>query len=106
MAACKPRAQRRSHNLLRMQVQQQAPAAKPASGNAHALHAPLSGNLWKYQVKAGDTVKAGDVVVILEAMKMETEVRADRDGTIVELNAREGDSVISGDVLLTIEGNA
>ncbi|MCH8500603.1 MAG: sodium-extruding oxaloacetate decarboxylase subunit alpha [Aliidiomarina sp.] len=86
---------------------QPKPAAAPqASANAHALHAPLSGNLWKYQVKPGDAVKSGDVVVILEAMKMETEVRADRDGVIVELKAREGDSVISGDILLTIEGNA
>lgn len=86
--------------------QPKAAAAPQASANAHALHAPLSGNLWKYQVKPGDAVKSGDVVVILEAMKMETEVRADRDGVIAELKAREGDSVISGDILLTIEGNA
>lgn len=81
-------------------------AAPQASANAQALHAPLSGNLWKYQVKPGDAVKSGDVVVILEAMKMETEIRVDRDGVIAELKAREGDSVISGDILLTIEGNA
>lgn len=86
--------------------QPKAAPAPQASANAHALHAPLSGNLWKYQVKPGDAVKSGDVVVILEAMKMETEVRADRDGVIAELKAREGDSVISGDILLTIEGNA
>ncbi|QTF92294.1 sodium-extruding oxaloacetate decarboxylase subunit alpha [Halomonas sp. BM-2019] len=86
--------------------QPKAAPAPQASANAQALHAPLSGNLWKYQVKPGDAVKSGDVVVILEAMKMETEVRADRDGVIAELKAREGDSVISGDILLTIEGNA
>ncbi|RUO35288.1 sodium-extruding oxaloacetate decarboxylase subunit alpha [Aliidiomarina sanyensis] len=73
-------------------------------GDVRPVTAPLSGNLWKYQVKAGQKVAAGDVVVILEAMKMETEVRTDRAGTVAELTAREGDSVISGDVLLTLKG--
>ena len=59
MAACKPRAQTQKPQPAADAGPAQAPAAKPASGNAHALHAPLSGNLWKYQVKAGDTVKDG-----------------------------------------------
>lgn len=77
---------------------------KPASGDTRPVNAPLSGNLWKYQVKPGDKVAAGDVVVILEAMKMETEVRTEIAGTVAEITAREGDSVISGDVLLTLQG--
>ncbi|RUO37173.1 oxaloacetate decarboxylase subunit alpha [Aliidiomarina shirensis] len=81
-----------------------APSEKPASGDSRPINAPLSGNLWKYQVKPGDKVQAGDVVVILEAMKMETEVRSEIAGTVAEITAREGDSVISGDVLLTLQG--
>lgn len=77
---------------------------KPVSGDTRPVNAPLSGNLWKYQVKPGDKVAAGDVVVILEAMKMETEVRTEIAGTVAEITAREGDSVISGDVLLTLQG--
>lgn len=82
----------------------QAAPQKAASGDTRPITAPLSGNLWKYQVKAGDVIQAGDVVVILEAMKMETEVRSEIAGTVAALSAREGDSVISGDVLLTIQG--
>lgn len=81
-----------------------APAKTAPAGDTRPVSAPLSGNLWKYQVQPGDTVKKGDVVVILEAMKMETEVRSELAGTVAELKAREGDSVISGDVLLTLQG--
>lgn len=81
-----------------------APAKTAPAGDTRPVTAPLSGNLWKYQVQPGDTVQKGDVVVILEAMKMETEVRSELAGTVAELKAREGDSVISGDVLLTLQG--
>ena len=54
------------------------------------------------KVKAGAAVKAGDVVMILEAMKMENEISAPQDGTIASIDVRKGDTVNSGDVLYTM----
>jgi oxaloacetate decarboxylase alpha subunit len=64
--------------------------------------APLAGNIFKVTVKAGDHVNEGDVIVVLEAMKMETEVRAPRAGTVGEVCVAEGDKVAVGDSLLTL----
>jgi len=72
------------------------------SHEGQAVPAPLSGNIFKIHAKPGQKVKQGDVVLILEAMKMETEVRAPRDGTILHLSVREGDSVAHDDPLLYI----
>jgi len=83
-------------------------AAAPAAGGAvpaaggEAMKAPLSGNIWKVEVAAGEYVEEGDVIVILEAMKMETEVRASKSGTVGSVSVKEGDSVSVGDTLLTI----
>ncbi|MFC0266413.1 sodium-extruding oxaloacetate decarboxylase subunit alpha [Kushneria aurantia] len=68
-----------------------------------ALTAPLSGNIFKIEVQEGDEVAEGEVVMILEAMKMETEVRADASGRVASLAVAEGDSVSVGDRLLTLE---
>lgn len=65
------------------------------------LNAPLSGNIFKVLVNEGDAVEAGDVVIIMEAMKMETEVRAVHAGVITSLHTKEGDSVAVGDALLS-----
>ncbi len=65
------------------------------------LNSPLAGNIFKVTVRPGQTVHAGEVVIILEAMKMETEVRAPHDGTVSDINVREGDAVSVGDVLLS-----
>ncbi|KGJ87112.1 sodium-extruding oxaloacetate decarboxylase subunit alpha [Colwellia psychrerythraea] len=65
------------------------------------LNAPLAGNIFKVLVNEGDHVEAGDVVIIMEAMKMETEIRAVSTGEIVSLFTREGDSVAVGDALLS-----
>ena len=65
------------------------------------LNAPLSGNIFKVVVHEGDTVEAGDVVIIMEAMKMETEIRAVHAGVITSLHTKEGDSVSVGDALLS-----
>ncbi len=78
-----------------------APAAAPA-GNAEPVPAPLAGNIWKVQVAVGQSVQEGDVIVILEAMKMETEVRAARAGVIGSVEVKEGDSVQVGDTLVTL----
>ncbi len=64
------------------------------------MNAPLSGNIFKVNVSPGDTVRQGDVVIILEAMKMETEVRAEIDGVISKIWVKEGDSVAVGHQLL------
>lgn len=78
-----------------------APAAAPA-GEAESVPAPLAGNIWKVQVAAGQAVQEGDVLVILEAMKMETEIRAARAGTVASIDVKEGDAVQVGDSLLTL----
>lgn len=77
-------------------------AAPPAVGSGESVPAPLAGNIWKVQVAAGQAVQEGDVLVILEAMKMETEVRAAKAGTIVSVDVKEGDAVQVGDSLVTL----
>ncbi len=79
-----------------------AGAAPAAVGGGEPVTAPLAGNIWKVTVQAGDQVAEGDVIVILEAMKMETEIRASKAGTIGSVSTKAGDSVVVGDVLLTI----
>ena len=74
-----------------------APVAAPA-----AAPAPMPGNILDVKVKAGDSVKAGDTLLILEAMKMENEISAPQDGTIASVNVRKGDVVNSGDLLITM----
>lgn len=68
---------------------------------AETLNAPLSGNIFKVLVDEGDSVEAGDVVIIMEAMKMETEIRAVNAGVITNVHTKEGDSVAVGDALLS-----
>jgi oxaloacetate decarboxylase alpha subunit len=77
-------------------------AIPTSSGEQEDVNAPLSGNIWKVQVSPNQTVKKDDVLIILEAMKMETEIRAARDGVIISIDTKEGDSVNVGDKLLTI----
>lgn len=80
-------------------------SAKPpttTTANALPINAPLAGNVINVPVSVGQQVSAGDTVLILEAMKMETNISAPNDGQIVEIKVREGDSIAVGDVLLTI----
>jgi oxaloacetate decarboxylase alpha subunit len=79
-------------------------AASPgaSSGDGDAVPAPLAGNIFKVEVKPGQRVQQGDVVIIMEAMKMETEVRAPHGGTVTSLVVKEGDSVALKDTLLYI----
>ncbi|MBB5322761.1 sodium-extruding oxaloacetate decarboxylase subunit alpha [Marinobacter oulmenensis] len=79
-----------------------APAAAPAAGEGEPLVAPLGGNIFKVLVSPGDAVEEGDVLIILEAMKMETEVRAPKAGTIGEVFIKVGDAVSPDDEMLTI----
>jgi oxaloacetate decarboxylase alpha subunit len=79
-----------------------AAAPAPVSGPAQDVHAPLAGNIYKIMASPGQVVKAGDVIVVLEAMKMETEVRSPADGTVSEVLVKEGDAVQVGDILLKL----
>ena len=75
-------------------------SASVASGET--LNAPLAGNIFKIKVKAGQVVNEGDVVIIMEAMKMETEIRAMHTGTIAEVLVGEGDAVTTGDAMIAL----
>ena len=78
-------------------------AAAPAgAAGAVAVKAPMPGNILDVKVAAGASVKAGDVLVILEAMKMENEIVAPQDGTVASVNVNKGDTVNSGDVLVSM----
>ena len=81
-----------------------APAAKPASAGAGSIKvtAPMPGTILKMNVKVGDTIKANDLVCILEAMKMENEIFAAEGGTVKSIDAAQGASVNSGDVIITL----
>ena len=84
------------------------PAAKPsqpaqqAVGNGNPVKAPLPGTITNVNVKVGDNVNVGDVVIVLEAMKMQNNIEAEYAGTVTAINVNPGDSVMEGSVLLTI----
>lgn len=69
----------------------------------HEVESDVQGNVWKVEASAGDRVKAGDVLVILESMKMEIPVAAPADGVIVELRVRPEDQVQEGEVVFIID---
>ena len=80
-----------------------APAAAPAAIAAGtSVDAPLPGNIFAIKVKQGDAVKAGDVLIIIEAMKMENEVCAPCDGTVKQIVVTKGQMVATGDTLVVI----
>jgi len=88
-----------------------APVGEPAQnsspqavslGSGEELPSPLSGNIFRVDVAAGDYVEEGDLLIILEAMKMETEIRAPKSGQIAAVNVKVGDAVVTGDAILSI----
>lgn len=79
-----------------------APAAKGAAGAGTPVKAPLPGVITKVLVAAGQAVKKGDTVLVLEAMKMENNIAAECDGTVTGICCAAGDSVMEGDTLVTI----
>ena len=76
--------------------------APAAAGAGEPVNAPMPGTILDVKVTAGQAVKSGDVLMILEAMKMENEIMAPKDGTVTSVSASKGASVQSGDVLCTI----
>ncbi len=82
-----------------------APAAKPAAAapaGAVTVAAPMPGKILSVNVKPGDKVEAGDVLLILEAMKMQNEIMAPEDGTVSEVRVNAGDTVSTGDVMVIL----
>ena len=79
-----------------------APAAKGAAGAGEPVNAPLPGVVTKVLVAAGQAVKKGDTVVVLEAMKMENNITAECDGKVTGVCVAAGDSVLEGTTLVTI----
>lgn len=79
-----------------------APKASAGGGGAGSITAPMPGTILDVKVSVGDQVKAGQPVVILEAMKMENEIAATQDGTVKEVRVQKGATVNPGDVLVTI----
>ena len=81
------------------------PVVKPAapSTGKSGVKSPLPGVILDIKVNVGDTVKKGQVIIILEAMKMENNINADKDGKITAINVNKGDSVLEGTDLVIIE---
>lgn len=79
-----------------------APAAKPVAAGAATISAPMPGKVLEVKVKVGDAVKAGDVLMILEAMKMQNEIMAPADGTISDVRVSAGQTVGTGDVMIVM----
>jgi len=82
--------------------QASAPQAATPAVNAEDIPAPLAGNIWKVLVSPNQQINEGDTLVILEAMKMETEVKAARSGTVVAVNVSEGDQVSAGQAIISL----
>ena len=86
-------------------VAKPAPAAKPAAAGkagSVAIKAPMPGTSLKRNVKVGDSVKSGDVVCVLEAMKMENDICAPQDGVVSSIEVAQGASVATDAVLVTL----
>lgn len=81
--------------------QESAPAPAP-SGDGNAVKAPMPGNILKISVTVGQKVSEGETLLVLEAMKMENEVTADRSGTVTDIIAAKGQTVETGDPLVVI----
>ena len=79
-----------------------APAAAPAAAGGQTVEAPMPGKILDIKVKVGDAVGYGQCVIVMEAMKMETEIVAPAAGTVASINVSTGDSVETGAVLVTL----
>ena len=87
-----------------------APAAKPAApksapagaAGAVKIEAPMPGTITKIVAKAGDTVKSGDTLLTFEAMKMEQEIKAPKDGVVAGVHVSQGASINQGDLLVSM----
>ncbi len=88
----------REYRLYDARQRRRAPASAPGD-----LHAPMAGRIIRVLAKAGDSVRAGDALLILEAMKMEQQITAPHDGIVASLLCEEGDQVTAGQELVVLE---
>lgn len=88
----------REYRLYDARQRRHAPTGAPGD-----LHAPMAGRIIRVLVKAGDSVQAGDTLLILEAMKMEQQITAPHDGTVASLMCKAGDQVVAGQELVVLE---
>ena len=94
--------------VARPSVAPAAPAAAPAAdkpmaaGTGSPVKAPLPGTITELKVNVGDAVKVGDVVMVLEAMKMQNNIESEYEGTVTSITVKQGESVMEGAVLMTI----
>ncbi len=95
---------RASAGAVGRQAQAHRAASRHGGGGPDTLPSPLQGNMWKVLVKQGDTVEEGQLLCIIEAMKMENEITAHKAGTIVELPIVEGAAIQAGAPIATIKG--
>ena len=77
-------------------------AAAPVAAGATTVSAPMPGKVLEVKVKAGDAVKSGDVLMILEAMKMQNDILAPADGTVSDVRVSAGQTVSTGDVMIVL----
>lgn len=84
-------------------ISESAPVAKSPSGGEVTIDSPLQGKIFKMNVKVGDVVKSGDVVAVIEAMKMENEVQTSVEGTVKEVLVSVGSEVETDQALIVIE---
>lgn len=80
-----------------------AAAAAPVADESKVCRSPVNGTVVRVVASAGDSMKAGDVLLVLEAMKMETAIAAPSDGVVATLSAKVGDAVKTGEVLVEFE---
>ena len=78
-------------------------AVEELAAGAVKIEAPMPGTILDIKVAAGAAVKKGDVLAILEAMKMENEIMCPQDGTVASINVQKGDSVNSNDLIMTLQ---
>ncbi|WP_036877865.1 biotin/lipoyl-containing protein [Xylanibacter oryzae] len=84
------------------QPEEDKPIVIVPTGSGTPVSSPLPGTITEVKVKVGDTVKEGDVVIVLEAMKMQNNIEAETSGTITSISVNNGDTVMEGAALLTI----